>query len=676
MSTAGVSRASSNGLTVVAYPGDGDVLLAFSLDKNLLQNNDLAGFSIQCTPPQGQSYYLMNRLSFSQPVTSTTAPQARPWTSSQDAPFQKFHWVHFPPHVMPGAFQYKVTARYCQGTTLVDGPSAEVSVELVPQQTGNFELGLTRGYISSQAYTSQFQNKDIRPQPKTLDYNTAPYQPQYQWLGYHAREMIFSLLKECVSDNTISVDLFAYDLDEPDIIKMLEDLGPRLRAFLDNASLHTGKALEVEAHSRLAKSAGAENVKQGHFQRFAHDKIIIQKKNGKAVKVLTGSANFSIRGLYVQANNVLLFNDAGIADQYEQVFESVFNNMSGFVKTPLAGKWFSFPNQGGGIPNFEVSFAPHPKPPFSMVTVDQALSQAKSSVMFAVMELQGGGSVLKKLQSMHLSGKVFSYGMTQSEAGFKLYKPGQPGVLVPFASLIKQVPPPFNKEFDGGPGQTIHDKFIVIDFNDANPVVFTGSSNLADGGEASNGDNLLAISDPAVAKVFATEAVRLVDHYYFRAAVRAASDVKPLVLSPCASQNKWWARDYDPNNMRNVQRELFAGGPAAVTSIPSGVSDPTSVTSAAPAKKGRKKAATKKAAKSKAKAPAKAKKHTASKAKAKVSSRKVASKSRKAVKTPKKAAKKKATKKAARKKAANKKTVSGSGVSRAGSRKAAPKKRK
>ncbi len=586
MSTAGVSRASSNGLTVVAYPGDGDVLLAFSLDKNLLQNNNLAGFSIQCTPPQGQSYYLMNRLSFSQPVTSTTAPQARPWTSSQDAPFQKFHWVHFPPHVMPGAFQYKVTARYCQGTTLVDGPSAEVSVELVPQQTGNFELGLTRGYISSQAYTSQFQNKDIRPQPKTLDYNTAPYQPQYQWLGYHAREMIFSLLKECVSDNTISVDLFAYDLDEPDIIKMLEDLGPRLRAFLDNASLHTGKALEVEAHSRLAKSAGAKNVKQGHFQRFAHDKIIIQKKNGKAVKVLTGSANFSIRGLYVQANNVLLFNDAGIADQYEQVFESVFNNMSGFVKTPLAGKWFSFPNQGGGIPNFEVSFAPHPKPPFSMVTVDQALSQAKSSVMFAVMELQGGGSVLKKLQSMHLSGKVFSYGMTQSEAGFKLYKPGQPGVLVPFASLIKQVPPPFNKEFDGGPGQTIHDKFIVIDFNDANPVVFTGSSNLADGGEASNGDNLLAISDPAVAKVFATEAVRLVDHYYFRAAVRAASDVKPLVLSPCASQNKWWARDYDPNNMRNVQRELFAGGPAAVTSIPSGVSDPTSVTSAAPGEEG------------------------------------------------------------------------------------------
>ena len=58
---------------------------------------------------------------------------------------------------------------------------------------------------------------------------------------------------------------------------------------------------------------------------------------------------------------------------------------------------------------------------------------------------------------------------------------------------MKQVPPPFDREFTDGAGQVIHDKFIVIDFNDANPVVFTGPSNLADGGEAQHGDNLLAI---------------------------------------------------------------------------------------------------------------------------------------------------------------------------------------
>jgi len=275
-----------------------------------------------------------------------------------------------------------------------------------------------------------------------------------------------------------------------------------------------------------------------------------------------------------------------------------------------------------------------------MQTVIDALKNAKSSVMFAIMQLGGSGDTLQTLQKLHLSGKVFSYGMTQTDAGFTLYKPGQPGQLVPFSALIKQVPPPFNKEFTGGSGQVIHDKFIVIDFNDANPVVFTGSSNLAEGGETQNGDNLLAIYDRGVARVFATEAVRLVDHYYFRAAVSKATKVLPLVLSACGTgPQSWWKRDYDPQNMRNVQRLLFADGPSAVTTIPSGVSDSGGTT--APAKAAGKK-----------KAPARAAKTpTATKTAAK---RSTAEKKTAAEKTP---AKKKATpmKKAAAKKSAPKK---------------------
>ncbi len=130
MSSAPQVTNSSNGLTFTAYPGDGDVLLAFSLDEKLLQQNDLAGFAIQWTPPGGQPQYIPNRLSFSQAMTSSTTPQQRTWTSSQEAPFQKFHWVHFPPDVLPGAYTYKVTARYCQNGKLVDGPSVQVSLPL------------------------------------------------------------------------------------------------------------------------------------------------------------------------------------------------------------------------------------------------------------------------------------------------------------------------------------------------------------------------------------------------------------------------------------------------------------------------------------------------------------------------------------------------------------------
>src|SRR5205807_3468975 len=116
---------------------------------------------------------------------------------------------------------------------------------------------------------------------------------------------------------------------------------------------------------------------------------------------------------------------------------------------------------------------------------------------------------------------------------------------VPFGALTKNVPPPFDKEVTGGMGQVIHDKFIVIDFNGPNPIVFTGSSNLAEGGETSNGDNLLAISDPMVAHAFAVEAIRMVDHYNFRATIKDATTVKPLKLTACDGTPKWWERSYE-----------------------------------------------------------------------------------------------------------------------------------
>ena len=65
------------------------------------------------------------------------------------------------------------------------------------------------------------------------------------------------------------------------------------------------------------------------------------------------------------------------------------------------------------------------------------------------------------------------------------------------------------------PGHEIHDKFVVCGLNGGDPVVYCGSSNLASGGEAENGDNLLAIHDADVATTFAIEALGLVDHYSF-----------------------------------------------------------------------------------------------------------------------------------------------------------------
>jgi hypothetical protein len=78
-----------------------------------------------------------------------------------------------------------------------------------------------------------------------------------------------------------------------------------------------------------------------------------------------------------------------------------------------------------------------------------------------------------------------------------------------------RLPPPFNQVPDVGLGHQVHHKFIVCGFNGTDPVVYCGSSNLAQTGETVNGDNLIAIHDEDVATVFAIEALLLVDHFDF-----------------------------------------------------------------------------------------------------------------------------------------------------------------
>ncbi len=456
-----------------------------------------------------------------------------------------------------GTYHYEVTAMYFKGGGLKPGPSTATSFEFESDQTGNFQFGFTRGYLPSQAYAHRFHNAPIRPPQKSIDYDTRPFANQYEWLGFHARKLIFRFVQECLGDPNITVDLFAYDLDEPDIIQGLQKLGGRLRAVLDNAPLHTKKgAMEVLARAALEKSAGAQNIKVGHFKRFAHDKVMIQKKNGKPVKVLTGSANFSVRGLYVQANNVLVYDDPSTAELYEQAFNESFNDMAGFQNSAIAKQWFDIKEPA--LPPFAVAFSPHKTAAVSLSKVSDAIKKAKSSVMYAVMELEGGGPVLKQLQGLGSRKNIFSYGVTQSDNGLRLYKPGETrGVFASFAYLAGKVPEPFRAEYSGGRGQVIHHKFVVVDFG-VNPVVFTGSSNLAKGGEQSNGDNLLAIYDPTVATAYAVEAIRLIDHYHFRVAMKGATKVKPLHLQTGEAKTKWWEPYYDKKNIKFYERLLFS----------------------------------------------------------------------------------------------------------------------
>jgi phosphatidylserine/phosphatidylglycerophosphate/cardiolipin synthase-like enzyme len=431
-----------------------------------------------------------------------------------------------------------------------------VSLELMDEGYANLDVGFTRGHLSSQDYADRFDNAPFQPKDPTISFSTKPFERRWNWLGFHARRLIFDFLDEARDDPSVELDVFAFDLDEPDLIRALKALGPRLRLFLDDSKDHKkAGAPELDARKLLAGSAGEGNVKPGHFGRLAHDKVLIQKRGGQALKVLTGSANFSIRGLYVQSNNVLVFDDRITADLYEQAFQKAWDDPANFDDSLIASRWFE--RHGRGLPSFEVSFAPHKDANLSLKPVADAIKDADSSVLFAIMDIgQGSGRVLDEIRRLPKRRDLYAFGTTQRVGGsLRVRASGRPSTFIPFDYLRAKTPEPFRPEIAGGAGQVIHHKFVVVDFNDTDPVVYAGSSNLA-GGEAENGDNLLAIFDRNIATTYAVEAVRLIDHYRFRAAMRTATSTDPLRLK---RRDEHWADDYfRKRNPRFLERQLFA----------------------------------------------------------------------------------------------------------------------
>jgi len=277
-------------LHVVIYPGDNKILIAMSLDSSGINDTDknLAGFAIWRQYDGKPEAILPNRISFTSGVNDQTSAETREWTDSDQAPFQKFRWVDVPEDGFDAPISYRVRALYFTGNDNATKAGPEVTIKATPVKKSytNFQAAFTRGYIASQAYADKFKNADIRPKgPKTLNFDTKPFEPQYAWLGADAREQLFDFITDCEKDTTAKVDVFAYDLDEPAVIAAMCQLGKqgRLRAILDNADLHSKPSksgvmpLEVTAAKMIIAAAGAENVRQRHFNRYQHNKVFIKR---------------------------------------------------------------------------------------------------------------------------------------------------------------------------------------------------------------------------------------------------------------------------------------------------------------------------------------------------------------------------------------------------------------
>ena len=350
-------KATKGSFSLTAYRGDVKTLLAFNLAEKDAQ--DLAGFTIQCKPDGQDPYYVHNQLQFENASGHSQDPK-EPANSSINAPIHKFRWIHVPGSIqdtqpLRGKYIYTVTPRYFDKDgalqPLDQQLGASVTITVDGFQTKGLELGFTRGYVQSQAFVHHFGPKaTIQPVNKAnLIFDTSKesgvnasgehftYQEQYEWLGFTAREKVFGILNEVLKDTSLRLDMFAYDLNEPDVLSLLLKLGKqgRVRIILDNASLHhastpkkSNATAKAKSNSNKSKGPPPEDrfeqlfnktakkglLLRGKFGRYAHDKVFVvrNKGNGAAKKVLTGSTNFSVTGMYVNFAGIIPFIANGL----------------------------------------------------------------------------------------------------------------------------------------------------------------------------------------------------------------------------------------------------------------------------------------------------------------------------------------------------------------------------
>ena len=514
-----VSRiATSSLLTVRAYVGDCKTMLAINF-TNPSSATNLAGFTIQAKPEGKAAYFLSNTLQFENPGTHAQVA-GEPATSSVNAPFHKFRWLHVPGSVHQGTqpyfgnYTYTVTPRYFdakQSLTPLD-PSLSVSVTAFvgPFVTDHLKLGFTRGYTQSQAFDYHFgRNALIRPKGKELLFDTSQvsgangagaqytFASEYEWLGYTARARIFEFLDEILRDPSQYLCVFAYDLNEPDICKSLLQLAEqgRVRVILDNAALHhsaTAPTPEDEFEDEFRKVAESPaDILRGHFGRYSHDKVFVSFTKEQALKVLTGSTNFSVTGLYVNSNHVLILDDEDVARKYGDLFNEVWNGgvkLKTYLDSPFASLVYSAPTRN--LPVTSITFAPHEEATVTSILggivnriqAEQGKHGPEGSVLFAVMEIDNGTSpVYQALKDIHEQQDVFSMGVSDSHSGISLYaQASKTGILVTGKPGSSILPPPFNQVRSiAGVGHQIHHKFVVCGFNGNDPTVYCGSSNLA-----------------------------------------------------------------------------------------------------------------------------------------------------------------------------------------------------
>ncbi len=581
------SSISKNGLTLRVIAGTHSAILGIDLQEN--KRKGCLGFSIQRTdlgPANGAAAvapkpprWLPNMLQFA----TAAVPAAGQYATTDTAPLQKFRWGDYA--LYPGQrYRFRVVPRYGtpgqllwnqQGTALSDSDGVVVEVATEDPLHPETMVIFNRAAAASEAFNQKFKNvKDVSDA-------SAEAALARKWLSNGLEEALLAYLAQATGPD-YSLHAAVYEFQKPTLLAALK------------AAAQRGATVDVVYHARQkgTDEAATDDTKRKNEQAIAdaglagtpnltlrprqanpqaaimHNKFVVLLKKDAAgqpqpLAVWTGSTNWTDGGLYGQLNVGHAVFEPKVAATYEQCFQLLATDPTPHdLKHALEGLTpvsLLLPKGEQVVPIFS------PQNSDAMLHLYASLCQnsrclfvsapfALSPIVLAALTKRPPETAQFMLLDKQGSlGKGEQVNIIQNDPATSI------AVATTLSSPLHDFQNHLLEEREGfhHAGIHIHSKIILADPFGSDPILVTGSANFSNNSTEVNDSNSLVVrGHTAVADIYATDFMRMFEHYHFRASLAKAPATKPLGL---AADDTWADKYYVVGSKEAHDRRLFAG---------------------------------------------------------------------------------------------------------------------
>lgn len=541
------------------------VLLAFDWPAGK-DRKDFLGFAIERTPGfnGAVSSWLPNRIGFDGPAPNQGD------IPSDVAPIQKFYWwdARIDDKDRGASFSYRIVpvTGAPASLTLVDAEAATVQLTVPEIEENGIASYFNRAVVSSQAFTKEFPVVDTDDQKRAAE----------AWLANGLEQAVPVFLNRSAGRDISGA---IYHLTDPNWII------PALESFAGQLSLVYNQTTKDHVSDAAIQTLISSGKPEANFSARTHANIMHNKflvrlgGNGAGEAVLTGSANFTPEGLSAQANLLHTFESPDLAELYAARAQELAGDPT-LSATQRSQSGWSSPLQVGDA-TIRVYFPPEPKATrASLDAIVDAINAAQHSVLLCAFD-PTDGALLKAVFDAADAGKMVLALVNRVPESQPHGDPHRADVaaeitifdraqhdhdVVGFSGFgAGNTPTGFAPERILWPGEDpkimvrVHHKFVVIDAEGDNPVVFSGSANFSGNSLHNNDENLLEITQcPRLAGIYMAEFLRLFEHYRARMAFdrRQAGDSSAFTLT---ADSAWTAKYYKEGSPESKARQAMAG---------------------------------------------------------------------------------------------------------------------